>query len=291
MSNSTKRNSFYFFCIIILVALNNNCYEYLSNHSVKAAQTLFYRGVFTLIASSVYGYLKGEKLFPQNISAQSVRFITTGGSLLLILESYPYLSAGTVSMLQRLDIPFLIFFSIAQKQHKKLFQIVLSVLTVLAILVITINPEYFDDDYEGFLFVFGGVSMTAIGYLTMHKGSTKESPPALINISAISSIIFGAGIISFNHQSWLISTHCYFIILLSAIFNVMLFYITIQLYKVYAPERALLPFVWAIFSTSILEMIIEKEVYHLHDIIIKVILTLLISLICLGGKRQTIKVT
>jgi len=274
-----------FLGIILLVAVNNNCFEFLSNHNIKASQTLFYRGVFTLIFCSVIAFIKKERIFPVKIKEQSIRFITTGGSLLLVLMSYVFLSAGTVSLLQRLDIPFLIFVSLTLKKKKKAYQIILSVLTILSILSLTINPEIINEDLNGFILVFGSVLMTAIGYFTVHKGSNSESVPALINVSAISSIFFGLVITIFSSNNFVFPLIDFIAIALSALINVLLFYLAVRLYKMYEPERALLPFVWAIITTSIIEMIIERKMYNRQDIIITVGLTTLITLICLGGQK------
>lgn len=274
-----------FFWIILLAAINNNCFEYLSNHNIKASQTLLYRGVFTLFFCFVIALVKKEKVFPTNIKEQSIRFLTTGGSLLLALMSYAFLSAGTVSLLQRLDIPFLIFVSLALKKKKRTFQIVLSVLTLLSILSLTINPKIIDEEFNGFILVFGSVLMTAIGYFTVHKGSNSESAPALINVSAISSIIFGLLITVFTSTKFVFPLIDFLTIALSALINIFLFYLAIRLYKIYEPERALTPFVWAIITTSTFEMIIEQKMYSKQDIIITLGLTILISLICLGGQK------
>ena len=281
-----SRNSIYFLSIIILVGLNNNCFEYLNNQAIHAPQILFYRGIFTIVITTAFAVFRKESFFPKNIRPQAVRFVTTGGALLLILESYTYLSAGTVSLLQRLDIPFLILLSIVNRQKKKRFQILLSIITVLIVLFLTINPSLINEDLSGFLLVFSGVGMTAIGYITLHKGSQQESAPSLINISGISSIIFGLVLIQVNHFSWSFPIQDFLIILLSSVINIFLFYCTIELYKVYTPERALLPFVWAILVTAILEMIIEQKLYSIQDILILVILTFLISAICLGSKKR-----
>jgi drug/metabolite transporter (DMT)-like permease len=271
--------------IILLVAVNNNCFEFLTNHNIKASQTLFYRGVFTLIFCSVIALIKKDRVFPVKIKEQSIRFITTGGSLLLVLMSYAFLSAGTVSLLQRLDIPFLIFVSLALKKKKRTYQIVLSVITILSILSLTINPEIIDEDLSGFILVFGSVLMTAIGYFTVHKGSNSESVPALINVSAISSIFFGLVITIFNSNNFAFPLIDFLLIALSALINVLLFYLAVRLYRMYEPEKALLPFVWAIITTSIIEMIIERKMYSNQDIMITVGLTTLITLICLGGQK------
>jgi len=281
-----SRNRIYILIIILLVALNNNCYEYLSNQNIKASQTLLYRGLFTLFFCLIIGIIKKERIFPTNIKQQSIRFVTTGGSLLLILMSYPFLSAGTVSLLQRLDIPFLIFISIISKRNKKLYQVLLSIVTVIAILFLTVNPQLIDEDINGFLLVFASVLMTAVGYFTVHKGSNEETVPSLINVSAVSSVFFGL-ITSFVFPgNFIFPVFDFMIIALSAIINVILFYLTVQLYKSYDPERALLPFVWAIISTSILEMLIENKLYSKQDIFITIGLTVLISIICLGGQRR-----
>lgn len=283
-----NKTNLIFIAIILSVAVNNNCFEYLSNHDIKASQTLFYRGVFTFLICFFIAFVKKEKLFPDKIKEQSIRFITTGGSLLLVLMSYNFLSAGTVSLLQRLDIPFLIFVSLASKKKKKLFQVILSLLTIGGLLSLTINPKIIDEEISGFILVFGSVAMTAIGYFTVHKASGKESAPALINVSAISSIIFGLLITTFTSNKYFLPLFDLLIIGLSAILNILLFYFAISLYKKYEPERALLPFVWAIIATSVLEMIIENKLYSIQDIVITSCITILISIICLGGRKLQI---
>ena len=235
-----------------------------------------------------YALVKKEAMFPKNWGEQAVRFITTGGSLLLTLFSFGFLSAGTVSLLTRLDIPILIFFSAIARNNRNWVQIILSVLTVSIVLFLTIEPNVIDEQRSGFLLVFGGLILIVIGYLTVHKGSNTESIPALINIASISSILFGFALIVINKHSWLIPTKDIMIILVSSFVNIFLFYLTIERYKKYSPEKALFPFVLAILSTSILEMIIEHKIYAVNEMLVTIGLTILISAICLTGKSKLV---
>ena len=282
------RNFFYFLLIIVLVAVNNNCYEYLTNNQLKAPQILFYRGVFTLILTIIYAHYRNQALMPKEIAAQSVRFITTGGSLLLILFSYNYLSAGTVSLLQRLDIPVLIFFSIFITKRMQKMQTILSILVIAIVLFLAIDPQLIDEDRNGFLLVFCGIAMVAIGYMTVHRGSNRESVPSLINVASVSSIFFGALLMIFYGHTLKVSLINMLLLILSSVINIMLFYLTIERYKVYTPEKALLPFVWAILSTAVIEMLLERSLYSLKEIFVTVGLTLLITIICLIKPNKTL---
>jgi drug/metabolite transporter (DMT)-like permease len=283
--NPSTKNTIYFLLIIVMVAVNNNCFEYLTNEGLHAPVILFYRSVFTLLLTVIYATRHHQLLVPKNIKEQSVRFITTGGSLLLVLSSFNYLSAGTVSLLQRLDIPVLIIFSILLHKKKHWVQILFSVLTVIIVLFLTMDPQFIDEQRNGFLLMFGSIGMVAIGYLTVHKGSHSESVPALINVASVSGLFFGCFIILLHHHSWLISLKDMGIVAISAIVNIMLFYLTTRRYKAYSPEKALTPFVCAIFSTSVLEMIIEQKLYSKQDLFITAALTIIISIICLTNKK------
>lgn len=276
----------YFILIIVLVALNNNCYEYLTNNALKAPQILCYRGGITLLLTIIYAVYKNEALVPKQIRAQGVRFITTGGSLLLALFSFNYLSAGTVSLLCRLDIPVLILFSVALNKTKHWLQILLSILVILIVLFLTIDPKFIDEDRNGFLLLFGSIGMVAIGYLTVHKGSGTESVPSLINVSSVSCLFFGGMLMLVYGYHWLITIESLSMILVSSLINIALFYLTIERYKAYPPEKALLPFVLAIVSTSMVEMLIEHKLYSFQEILVTVILTILISMICLINPKK-----
>ena len=278
-----------FILTIFLVAINNNCFEYLTDVHYQAPQILFYRGVFTVVGILCYSAYKRTSSFPRNISRQWIRFITTGASLWLILESYQYLAAGTVSLLQRMDIPFLIFLSLVTVGSKSRSQVILSIITVLIICYLTINPEMIHEDQIGFIYAFISVVMVAVGYFTVYRGSKEETIPALINVGGISWIIFGAALISFKKLSWHFETFDLCIVALSSVINVILFYIIVQLYRKYPAERALLPFVLAILGTSIIEMIMEQKIYGLAQILINVLLTGLLSIICLGSTKPTNK--
>lgn len=282
-----NQNLLYFIVIIVLVALNNNCYEYLTNNKLKAPQILFYRGGFTLLLTIVYARYKKQTLVPTDIKAQALRFITTGGSLLLALFSFNYLSAGTVSLLSRLDIPVLVLFSVLLKKSKHWFQIALSLLVIGAVLFLTIDPNFIDEDRNGFLLIFGSIGMVAIGYLTVHRGSNTESIPALINVSSMSCLFFGGLLMIFYRYEWVIAFENVAMIIISSFINIALFYLTIARYKAYSPEKALLPFVLAILSTSVFEMIIEQKFYSAKELIVTATLTFIISLICLINPTKT----
>ncbi len=131
----------YLLIIIPLVALNNNTIEILTDKGYSASQIMFYRGAFSASLIALFSIVSKRNYFPKNWKPQAGRMAIDGLSVFLLYTSYKYLSAGTVALVQRMDIPLLIIISIFNKQTKSSLQFYLSIwsIFVLAFFFFVIN--------------------------------------------------------------------------------------------------------------------------------------------------------
>ncbi|MFX5574569.1 hypothetical protein ABTD77_19205, partial [Acinetobacter baumannii] len=93
-----------------------------------------YRGAIALILGIIGACLKRYSLFPESWKPQIARLIFNGLASYLLVSSFTYLSASTVSLISRIDVPFLIFLSVYLGKEKSDLQFWLSVWCVLVIL-------------------------------------------------------------------------------------------------------------------------------------------------------------
>ena len=125
LTNIYKRYSIplLIFSILVITAVNSiTLKELIAIKHYSSPLVLFARGILSFCFLFGYGWFKKIPPLPKHWKVQRFRLITAGLSLLLSFYSYKYLLASTNSLMQRLDIPLLILFSLAFKVKKSLFQ-------------------------------------------------------------------------------------------------------------------------------------------------------------------------
>jgi hypothetical protein len=200
--------------------------------------------------------------------------------LLLIFTAYQYISAGSVSTLQRLDIPLLVIIA-AFGSQSKLSQTLLALFAFALVAALLILNKTTDEDPIGYFIVLSAVIILCINTLLQKKIAVTENIQTIILISSLSSVFWG-GIRCWQTNSTFanIQLDSLLIIVGLSFANLLIFYIVNDLYKKKSPEVVRYPYLLAAFLTMITEMIVENKIFNpiliFGNISILILLTLLV---------------
>ncbi|SDE31590.1 hypothetical protein [Niabella drilacis] len=219
---------------------------------------LFIRSLFNLLLVFVVAGVTKQKLLPTQPKLQIGAFICLGLSLLLIFTAYQYISAGSVSTLQRLDIPLLAVLAMHQKFSLK--KLLLSVLAFLLVAVLVVYTSANGENPVGYFLVLAGVALVAVNTLIQKQIAAKENIVAIMLVGCLSSICWGGlrcwqGCSSFQNMSPAILLAIFGL----AVVNLTIFYLVNELYKKHPPEFVRYPYLIAAFGTMCVEMLMKQR--------------------------------
>lgn len=269
------------FILAVLLVTMNLGIEKLTDENVTGAEILLIRAVFNLLMVLSIAFLFKKSVVPSKPGLQFGAFVCLGSSLLLVFTAYQYISAGSVSSLQRLDIPLLVlaaFFS--RKFSKSQFALSLTALG-LVILLIIVN-EKTDENPFGYFLVISGVIVICFNTLLQKKIAAVEKIETIMVVTSLSSIFWGA-IRCWQAGASFESIKFPQIILIFglSVINFIIFYIVNDLYKKQSPEFIRYPFLLAAFLTMGMEMMIEWKIFSpiliTGNIAILIIMTLIVN--------------
>jgi len=265
--------------VALLVAMNIGI-EQLTDKDITGAEILFFRSICNLIAAIFIAAYSRKSIIPKQPKLQLGAFICLGLSLLLIFTAYQYISAGSVSTLQRLDIPLLIIIT-AFGGQSKLSQTLLALLAFVLVAALLILNKTTDEDPIGYFIVLSAVIILCINTLLQKKIAVTENIQTIILISSLSSGFWG-GIRCWQTHSTFANIHLDSLLVIAglSIINLIIFYIVNDLYKKKSPEVVRYPYLLAAFLTMITEMIVEHKIFNpiliVGNISILIVLTLLV---------------
>jgi hypothetical protein len=178
---------------VLVTLLNQIALKWASAQGVSTAQALIVRGaVCSLLAIAVATGL-GEAILPKHIKHQFIRFINAGFVLAALMASYHFISATSVSLISRMDIPIMVVAATSLGCNSNTFQRVLAYctlgLTGLFIFVSSHNESTF-----GYFLAISGVVANVIGYVFLQTSVNSESPAVVALVPGIASVVFGLSI-------------------------------------------------------------------------------------------------
>ena len=265
--------------VSLLVAMNIGIEE-LTDKGITGAEILFLRSICNLTAAFFIAAYSRKSIIPKQPKFQLGAFICLGLSLLLLFTAYQYISAGSVSTLQRLDIPLLVIMA-AFGSQSKLSQTLLAILAFALVAALLILNKTTDEDPIGYFIVLSAVVILCINTLLQKKIAVTENIQTIILISSLSSVFWG-GIRCWQAHSTFanIQLESLLVIVALSIINLIIFYIVNDLYKKKSPEVVRYPYLLAAFLTMITEVIVEHKIFNpiliVGNISILIVLTLLV---------------
>lgn len=270
---SFRSKSTTFILLVLSIITYNYCVELLTDAGVPAEQIMFYRGGSALILGIMVGLMSNYSLYPKSPKIHIARLLLNAASSYLTILSFSYLSASTVVLVGRTDIPILIFFSVISGIRKSNLQFWLSIWTVSVIIFLAMDAKFIDEEPIGFLFAFASVFMTSMGYWLVKKASANDNIYVISNVFSFANLCFGAILILSRNGSFAVDASNYWIFLLSGITQLGTYYFGISMYKWYNVEQARIPFIAAGFFIMILEMIVEHKIFSTSQIALSLLIT------------------
>lgn len=255
-----------FIGVIVAVTLYTYSTEYLTDRGYGVGNIMTIRGTSALLFGCIIGLTGGLKLFPNQLRPQVIRFFVNGFASYLSVLSFIYLSATTIGLINRLDIPALILLAIVIGQQKSTTQFWLSLWTIIIIGFLAFDAKFLNEEPIGFLFAFLSVFLVSAGYLLVQNTSQKESPITLNNVFSLSNLVFGLVIMLLKGETFLFKPIDIPIIILGAAGQIAIYYMAVRLYSWYSVEKARLPYILATVSIALVEMIYEGKVFNINQI-------------------------
>ncbi len=147
---------------------------------------LFLRGWSCLVLVLIEAAYLRLSLVPSRLRVQILRAFLASGSLLSIIASFHYASAASVSLFQRLDLVFLIFFGVGLSAEVKRFRRIMMAPVLLGFLALGIWYKPPGDSLEGYLLASLGAFGLAVGYIFLKKSQAEENGAVAIMVPALS---------------------------------------------------------------------------------------------------------
>jgi drug/metabolite transporter (DMT)-like permease len=98
------RKNFTIIIYILVLITNSLITKYLSNQGLDGSFILFNRGLICLLFVILAALLTKQNLKPQKLGIQIIRFFVAGIGLFCITNSFKFINATSVSLVQRLEI-------------------------------------------------------------------------------------------------------------------------------------------------------------------------------------------
>lgn len=274
-----KRKLFILITLYIIFQIANNLsIEELTESGVKGHIILIGRSMVCLLISVLVAVSNKKSIFPQKIQTQVVRILLSGIGLLLITQSYQYLSATSVTTFQRLDITFILIISMVigrYKSYDKILFILANILTIASLLTLSNSIE---EDPLGYFLVLLGVLLISISTFFVKRTALEENFFVFVNTACISCIIVGFSFGLYKGFETVITYKTIIGLTLSGIFMFGLYFCLMEFYKFFSIEKAQYPAVIAAFLMLFIEMLIEQKWFNPLFILLNLLLLTIITL-------------
>lgn len=241
------------FYIFLLIA-NSLITKYLVGKNIDSSFILFNRGFVCLLCVIFSSVIFKRSLIPKDFRIQVIRFFVAGISLFCIINSFKYIHAATVSLIQRTEILAVIIiggFATKNTHNPKNYYSWVILMSVLFFLFLCKNQ---DENISGLFWGLGGTAFVIIGYFLIKKVSSTENTSVITLVSALGAVCFGASRSIYNNTfSYSIGTTELFLLILLGVFMFSIYYLTVVIYRQYSIENAQYFSLIAIFLTLPLE--------------------------------------
>lgn len=269
--------------VILIVAINGNTIEYLVSKGYPTALVLLFAGALSFAFNSLICLIKRQSLFPKIWRIQVIRLINNGLSMFLILESYKYLSAGSVGLVQRTDIPFIVMLSVLYGERRSSLQFWLSIWTILMIIFLIIDAHFINEEPRGFIFAFCGVMLLSFSYLLIKRSVSIESPYVIANVNCLGYMLVGTLLMVTKGISWYIAPEHLWAFVLLGVLLTLIYVVALPLYKWFSTERARFPYIIGALATIALEMILENKWFMSSHLALVILISGMIATISLNA--------
>ena len=246
--------------VIILAAVGYNLsIEHLSGRGYSAASTLVYRGVIGCAALWALARLQGVSIWPQAHRTQVARFLNSGIAILLTFEAFHRLAGTTVSVVQRLDIPFAVLLAVLAGQRARDGKFWLSLLAIGVVLSSFLFAGRIDEDPVGLGLAIIAVAQTSLAYLLGKKSVALENNLTILNASNLGCLFVGLAVCAVRGELSPLHWPDLWLFGLSALTQFVLNYMMVLMFRKHDVARARRPYLVASLVIMALEMLTEHK--------------------------------
>lgn len=185
---------------IAVTVLNQLLLKWAADAGASTAQALFVRGSVCAMIAFLLGLIKGDKLTPSRLTKQALRFLNAGFALTAIMGSYRYLSATSVSLIARMDLPITLVFATHFGAKENRIQRTLALIAIIITVIAVLSGEA-EQRALGLGLGFCGVGAIAIGYLFLRSATRTESAVVVAATPGLACAAFGVALILFTRET------------------------------------------------------------------------------------------
>jgi drug/metabolite transporter (DMT)-like permease len=282
------KNTAYTILAIFALAINNNLIEFLSGNGYQSSTIMIVRGTISFLITILIALILKKSVKPQNYKTQIIRIFIEGSSIWLLYESFKYLSAGSVSLVQRMDVPLLVLISHMKGIRKNGLQFYFSIWAILLLIFFVFDARFIDEEPVGFMYAFGSVVLLSTTFFIIKEQTAKESLFAISTTYSLSLIVVGVLSNLIKSDSLQIQTNHIWAFGLTGIFQVIIVLLALYFFKNNSSEKARLPFIIGALATLLLEMFAEQKIFNFNQIGLSTLITGIIVTICINPEPPNI---
>jgi drug/metabolite transporter (DMT)-like permease len=268
--------------VVISAVLYNLTLDHLMARGYSSASVLVYRGAFTMGMTMLIARYSSQSVFPKNIHLNIVRLLNSGIGLMLTFEAYKRLTASTVAMVQRLDIPVAVIIGYVAGRRAKSFKVGLSVFAVMLVLSILFFADFIQEEPMGLGLALIAVAMTSFSYLLIKRSTSDENNFSIVNITNVGCILVGliSGLAFRNLH--MLKLQDLWLFLLTSLSQFALNYTMAVVYRKNEVERAQRPYLTGAIAVLLVEQMVEQRFFPALQIGIILTVVTIIYLITLN---------
>lgn len=275
--------------VVVAAVVYNLSLNSLLDTGYSSSMVLLWRGLlsFSLIVTAALAVR--QSVFPQKLHLQVLRLTNSGIGLMLAFQAYKGLTASTVAMVSRLDIPVAILIGFITGRRLSDARVRLSVFAIGTVLSIVYFSGTIHEDATSLLMAIIAVCMTSVSYLLIKQSTHSENNFSIVNTTNIGCIAIGAIGILVQQGSIFPGWQHAWLFLLASCSQLALNYTSAVVYRQKEVERAQRPYLAGSIAVMVIEQIITWQFFaplHIFYIILVLSLIYMLTMQQLPRKRH-----
>lgn len=277
------------YIVVIAAVVYNLSLDNLLDRGYSSSSVLLYRGIISMTITVLFALNSGQSVLPKKLHLQILRLTNSGIGLLLAFEAYRGLTASTVAMVSRLDIPIAVLIGFAAGRRKRDFKVGLSVFAICLVLSILFFSGTINENPVSLLLAIIAVIQISISYLLIKRSTKDENNFSIVNTTNIGCIAIGiiAGVVRGNLGA--LHLQHLWIFLLASLSQFALNYTSAVVYRRKEVERAQRPYLMGSLAVMVVEQLITWQFFaplHIAYILAVISVIFAITFKRPPGKRQ-----
>jgi drug/metabolite transporter (DMT)-like permease len=277
--------------VVVAAVVYNLSLDHLLGSGYSSSSVLVYRGVITLLITVVFAFGARQSVLPGKLHLQVVRLLNSGIGLLAAFEAYKGLTASTVAMVSRMDIPIAVLMGFVAGKRKKDFRVGLSVFAICLVLSILFFSGTINEDRFSLVLAIVAVAMISVSYLLIKRSTRDENNFTIVNTTTIGCLIVGliSGVLRGNlgvlHLADL------WVFFLASLSQFALNYTSAVVYRNKDVERAQRPYLAGALVVLVVEQLLAQRFFEpllVAYILVVVSVIFVITLKRLPGRREVV---